>query len=55
MRPAPVAKTSAKSTLVAERISRALMVSGVRLGSFSSISATAPETTAAAMLVPESW
>ena len=51
--PAPTAMGS-PAILRAERISRALTDAGFRLGSCEIISAAAPETMAAAMLVPDS-
>jgi len=47
-----VAVLYAGNDFVAVFINRALTVSGLRLGFFCSIRATAPETTGVAMLVP---
>ncbi len=47
-----VAVLYAGKFLVAVFINRALTVSGLRLGFFCSINATAPETTGVAILVP---
>ena len=51
--PAPT-EVGSPAILLAERMSRAFTVAGVRLGSLYSISTAAPEVMAAAMLVPDS-